>query len=456
MSNVPTELKKRKKAVSPNPYIMGGGKSVPFEKAIHSKTHIGALMSSRRKEVVIREGHLVPPNPYLMGGSSSHMGVDTMHMTLRARFKNSSLFSRLQECKEQMQKSDEESECLFQFKDGSSEFTWKLSRTGVKFYPYVLTGGDIVLMLSVREIGSCIPNIKVEFGSLTCQKGVWQEYQMLVYWLSIYGIEVEESLVSRIDLAADIFNMDFEESSSQITDKAKRICRSTRVTYHEERYSLTGFHVGKGDIQLRVYDKSQELLKPENGHKLDFFYDLWSLPVGTPVTRFEFQLRGGVLKEIFKYKNVKTVLEHIPNVWSYLTYDWCRLTAKPVDRENKNHQRSRISFIWSMVQYAGTSIIYTPTKRVRTNKPLANVTQLVKQLSGLALSIAASRGDSVITYEKLYHYCTEALHEGLSYQTTDMLEMYKKFRLKQSKFFSPMYEYVKPLVGCVNLQAVPF
>lgn len=409
-----------------------------------------------RKQLTKKQKETTAPNPYIMGAASSHMGVDTVHMTLRCRIKDSSLLVRLQESKEQLQQSDHGNETLFLFRDCKQEFAWNLQRQGVKFYPYVLRGGDLVLMLSNRDHDSSIPNVKLEMGSISSQRGAWDEYQLLVYWLSLYGLEVEESIVNRIDLAVDIFEMDFEESSQRIMDSSRRICRSTEVGYYESSYKMTGFNIGKGDLQLRVYNKSFELLKPHNGHKLEFFYDLWQLPIGTPVTRFEFQLRGNVLNEMFKEKNLRTVLENVPNAWQYLTTDWCRLTAFPVDRKNKNHKRSKTSFVWSMVQHAGTTFMHQPVKRVRTNKPLLNVTNLQKQLAGVAMLIAAASGEVYFDLERLFQHCQKALNEGLDYQVQNLVQLYKKYREKQAKVFSPLYTYEKPLSGCLNLMEVPF
>ena len=327
-------------------------------------------------------------------------GIDTLHLSYDAKIPGQ-ILSAIIDAKKEAQSSDFE-EVFFKF--GQTKlFSWVLGRTGIKYYPYVLTSGDVKLFLSSRRPGSTIPNMSLHVGSLTCQDNLSAFLHSLSVWFEHYNFVIISEKVSRIDLAADL-SCHIDETGISNTDKWIKIA-SKHSMFHSN-YNLTGLQVGKGDIVFRCYDKIREMSETRDEAKEKFFQERWgNIPF---CTRCEFQLRRGAVKSFFpKKSDLKTVQLFIPKVWEYLTSSWFRLMEKDVDRLNHNQSRGNVSLFWSCVQCAFSSVRKS-IKRNRT-RSIKNVSALISQAAGCMISVVAAMGVSVDSPQSILVSCFQSL-----------------------------------------------
>jgi hypothetical protein len=250
----------------------------------------------------------------------------------------------------------------------------------------------------------------------------WKRTMEFIGFHSIY------EKVSRIDICADVA---VNINQLDIFNDKKRICRSTNVDIKSQDYKKTGIVIAPGgEVHFRAYAKDREMIKKQATEKIEFFYDLWSLPVLTPVTRFEYQLRGDAIKEIFG-KDCNTIEEIIYSIgpaWEYLTIDWLRFTEHEFDRKNKNHSRAETSVFWKIIQ----DIPDTKFKAKRTKKVKhINVAALKKQMLGIMTSIIAAYGHCEEDFFGMLATARQMIDDGLP----DVLlaeNFFSKFRNKQA------------------------
>jgi len=309
---------------------------------------------------------------------------DTLDFTLKIRWKDGLLFTRLKDEKASLQKENKQ-EINVKFTE-SGLFSWNLRRYGNKLYGYVLTTGDISLCLSSRSHESRIPNAAFHIGSLSCHNNWENLFKMLGKWLKRLGGELLEIKPSRVDYCRDIVG-NIEETG--ITDINRVVTRANYSSIHTHRRKVTGVQFGKSTILFRAYDKLQEMKEKQDIEKaLRFYQEIWKIPLSTPVTRVEFQIRREALKEM-GIDTLKDLLRKKDDLWKYLTTEWFRHTEKPVDRENKNQRHSKISAFWEAVSEIKKRTI--DIVRDRTQK-FIHYKALMSQARGLLLNIVAATG----------------------------------------------------------------
>lgn len=201
---------------------------------------------------------------------------------------------------------------LFQVKGGGS-----------KLYRYTLADGCFHIQLSRRKSGSKVPVAYVQLRSqFITSVGVEQAVRQLRWVLSSMADLSGEPNVSRVDLFADY-------SSSHLLDSWTRdawISRAHYIGTHFVQGAPSGWSIGGGDLQARLYDKVLELRKSGK----DYLQVLWAAAGWTPdqpVYRLEFQFRNTVLKEL-GVRDFGSLLSGQGGLWRYATEDWLRL-ARP-------------------------------------------------------------------------------------------------------------------------------
>ncbi len=155
-----------------------------------------------------RVDSVLPPNPNIMGEANSHFDIssfgiefDKMVLNLSLDFSSFDLLDRIQVVKDHLQDTDFDKEsCL----NVDSVMSWNVQRTGVVRYPFVLKSGDITLLLSSRSSDSIIPSARLEIGSMSCQNGLSSVFDQIKYFLSLNGILIKSTSVSRLDLCLDV------------------------------------------------------------------------------------------------------------------------------------------------------------------------------------------------------------------------------------------------------------
>jgi hypothetical protein len=342
-----------------------------------------------------------------------NFGFDTVHINFWvdwSRSKRFDLFQALKEAKVAIQ-SGLEKEMPFHM--GRSEiFAFNLQRTGTRFQKYHLRTGDVSMYLDPRDYHSAQPNMVLQIGSLTSQQDVVVFVAQYINWINYVGGVVVKQDVTRADICADL---KASISDTNIFCMDRWITRANKHSFDGSNRENSGVTIGKGDILLRVYDKQKEMKEKKAFEKMCFFNDKWGTNFTDSVTRFEFQVRGKSLKEMFSNSTERPLFlieMNLAYIWSYLTKEWFRLSENPVDRENKNQAHSKIAAIWECVQQS-SGFQAPPITRNRKQRHI-NIPALKKQIAGCVLTVCAGVGHAVDDFFGMMATCTEVVHETVS------------------------------------------
>jgi hypothetical protein len=200
----------------------------------------------------------------------------------------------------------------------------------------------------------------------------------------IYDCEPEREQVSRVDLFADIpWSKRFQSGDvEKFTTRAK----SKAAFYDCGRVS--GFTIGKGEIQARIYDKTLEIRRSGK----DWLYDLWGKEKDSPdlqVWRVEFQLRREALRD-FRIETFEDLLASQQGLWNYCTSKWLSVRSSGSD----DAARRRLASFWGVAQTAEQRPDDDGVKLVRRERIRRGMTetQAAAQVVGAAKSHARYRG----------------------------------------------------------------
>lgn len=346
------------------------------------------ISPNRVSQVGSPRGHTRIPCPpqVVFSTASCTTGLDFLKVSLWLDWSSRDFLSDLHSRKRSVQETDD-IESPFRVPGGLS---FNLQRTGAGKYNYVLKSGDITLMFSNHKADAPFPNCRIEIGSVSCWEPGWEYiFYRLCSWLKIYGASIKQEKISEFHITADLLDVDFTETG--FDDRFQWITRSNKWKVEGEFDDSNYIAFGKGDMMLRVYDKTAEIKR--NGAKSAIFHSIWRKQINrTPehVTRIEYQMRRPVFKE-FQINTVADLRRNQNSVWQYCVSQWSRFCSDKVDRKNKNHQRSATAFIWSVVQALKfkKGRIY---KLVRKKVLLSNIDSLKKQAAGCLLSVCAALG----------------------------------------------------------------
>ena len=311
-------------------------------------------------------------------------GLDTVHLTF-ALILPDTVLNDLRAAKQAIQDGESDS-ALWKFGQ-TNLFSWSLSRTGIKLFPFFLSSGDLTLALSGRKADSRIPNAKLCIGSMSSNNNPGQLLDTIKKWFALHGIQVKRETVARADLFADYAE---EIGKLHLISQARMVTRAEKVAYYYSNRKLTGVQVGTSSIVLRMYDKIQEMADKRATAKQEFFASLWG-GQQTAITRVEFQVRRDALREFWPESlTFAELVEGLPSLWRYLTEDWFRHTARAVDRANNNQSRETTSEFWQQIQAA----FDLPAEKADRKKHLKvfNLQALTEQAGGIMATIAAGIG----------------------------------------------------------------
>lgn len=351
-------------------------------------------------------------------------GIDTIVICFKIDWRDTSIFEVLSVEKERIQRGTSDSEPVKLTQSGI--FSWNLSRSGTRFYPYLLKTGDLTLQLADRPGTSATPNCILRIGSVTCHSDLCSTVDRWKLWMEYLGGRVIEEKCSRIDLCCDVKGYIDQE---RMTDPSYYISRASKFAAYWSNWRVSGCQLGSGDIVLRVYDKQLEMREKKNSEKTVFFNDLWGTTVKDPVFRVEFQMRGEALKELFPNSlTLDEVLVMQGTVWEYLTTNWCRHTTEQVDRINRNQTRSENSVVWNLVSRVHDNPI--PPVRRKRNKHIS-IEHLTKMARGCLVTMAAAFGIHEDDHLGIVGTVKKILHDDLAdyLGTRDFLRKYRKKQL---------------------------
>jgi len=129
--------------------------------------------------------------------------------------------------------------------------------------------------------------------------------------------------LTRIDIAVD-----FQGWIPTTGEMENAVCKSSYRPIYPNVAAPESFYFGKGDVVIRVYDKTKEI---QVKNKL-WWHNVWQLcgyDPSLPVWRLEVQLRSETLKQL-SMRNTDTALENIYGLFCY-GLDWCSLRTPEGD-----------------------------------------------------------------------------------------------------------------------------
>ena len=351
---------------------------------------------------------------------------------------------------------DTEKDSIPVFKENG--FDWNLYRTGTTRYTFRIKSGDVTLMFSRRKASHDIPNCRLEIGSLSCwSPGFFAIYERAKTFLAVYGAKIVKERVSEAHLAADFIGTDIK--AVDLCDQSKWIAKARDFNPHHTisfdrgyrqpepepdelefnpHYTnrrFTGLDMGKGNLMLRIYDKVMELKRTRAAHKQQIFAEIWGVKHFDEhsVTRVEYQIRRPKLREFAdsEDKRIDTVADLAGALRSYLTTEWTRHTASPVNR-NHNQGKAKVSEFWQKVQ----AVVWTGVFGYVRTHPVKHkdIVMLRKQARGILMSVCASLEVEPDDIDKIVHLCKEVIEEDLHAYFEDEKAFIDKMITKRNDF----------------------
>lgn len=211
-----------------------------------------------------------------------------------------------------------------------------------------------------------------------------------------------DARVRRIDLATDWlgFPLDDLTPAAWVTPRNLSVKDMGTLACHSRGGVRTGWMLGRGDVALRVYDKSLEVMLASNaGDKRDEEHARWTAAGWDgreQVTRVEAQVRGGALDD-FDMRDPRVLLGNLDGLWAYLTRErtggrdatpWCRLI---IPGTSERRSRCTIDPRWRAVAAVTFDRLSAPLHREsrRTRPELARAASMVLNFTAHAAVGAA-------------------------------------------------------------------
>lgn len=241
-------------------------------------------------------------------------------------------------------------------------------------WPYVLRNDDLIIRLGTAEH---VPAMWVRLlAEGLASRGVDE------LWGKVREIERELGLFysncSRMDIA-----LDYQGHWFTFDEMLNVACHATFRPVYPNTLTPETYQFGKGDLVVRVYDKSREI--EANNH--EWWKAVWRLlpdydPV-SPVYRVEVQSRGPLLREL-GFTTVEELIEALPDVFAHgLT--WCSLK---VPGEDSNKARWPEDPRWTTLRTAFTP--GAPLKRVRPFRQLMSYDAAVRRFAHMLATVGAA------------------------------------------------------------------
>lgn len=278
---------------------------------------------------------------------------------------------------------------------------FNMSPKGTKGYEWVMENVDLSVCIAVEAQGGKVyPELYVTFRSAYLWRhGYLKAFATARGWLAEWA-ELGVEKVSRVDLCVDV-----ALALPKIDLKRELLClgrtrgahseeASIRVTKWTEGRRDTGYSIGRGDLLARIYAKEVEIFKT---HK-EWFEPLWKQngwDGSSPVSRFEFQFRRQMLKEL-QSGSFQDMVAQMRDLWRYATRKWLTVREGTSDR---NRSRWPLTDYWKTVQAAEVCFgMVTGISRVTQVQPEYEALML---LAGGALKTAIGLDLAVTNNEPL-------------------------------------------------------
>ncbi|MFC1899620.1 hypothetical protein ACFLXP_04755 [Chloroflexota bacterium] len=260
-------------------------------------------------------------------------------------------------------------------------------------YEYLLKNGDIELRIMPNARGgNPSPEIRVIFRSqYLWRMGEIPAYNKIIEFINEW-VFVEYCKVSRADLCVDmVMPLPEIHRMTQVVSLA----RSKDLYYggdFQRGQRETGYQFGRGDITCRLYDKVYEMSVKGNNHIIPIWMaNGWDGE--STVSRFEPQLRRGLLRQFDTNMDFATFQDSKPDIWSYVTEKYIRLIDPGSATRRENAETTPY---WK--DYQSCAELFGERRGVLPYKQLSpDWKPLIKQASGCLASawarLAADMGE---------------------------------------------------------------
>jgi hypothetical protein len=391
--------------------------------------------------IVAQSGLSSPLFPYLSS-------LDTLHVSCWIDWQLNEfgmLLDYLQDYRLRLQEGDfgHVEEIALPFEQGMS---FNLKRTGAGKYSYRLVSADVTILFSHHAPEAPTPNCRLEIGSLSCWSPGWKQiWEKFLTFIAFWKGNIVRQNIRRADFSADLLGCNFAETG--FFDSNRWICKgSKKINSIEQEYVPSYKSFGKGDMMMRCYDKTMDLLR--DSVKSDFFYKLWFDHTGYRpeyVTRVEFQVCRNVLKQ-FEVHTIDDLEQHLNSMWLYFTGSeddgWARFCGESIpfeDRKAKNYRPYKVDALWQFVRSVRFSAAL-PEKLVRIHKkkPYFDFAKARRRVAGAMIAVCAAWGVPVHDYSlqdnRSFAFVYDALMEFRGQQLEEYIRRYEVKRNEMYQF----------------------
>ncbi|MGO9592325.1 MAG: hypothetical protein ACLQFF_09230 [Steroidobacteraceae bacterium] len=249
-------------------------------------------------------------------------GVDSLYLSIPGTLRpgTQSLLERL---KEQAQSYDSEVRALAQYPN--RDWIFQVSDKGVRLFSFILTDSRYRIEIARPSVSLPLAHVQVSSAALAAY-GVAKCVADLMLFLGDIGDIQGDPVVSRADLFVDV------TTSCDLTrlEDEQWVTRAHSKARYSEQGHRSGYVIGRGgDISLRLYDKTLEILGSGKDHaKRQWNERGWDGV--SQVWRVEAQIRRNALHQ-FAIRTVEELIRRMRELWRYVVEKWCRLSVPNPD-----------------------------------------------------------------------------------------------------------------------------
>lgn len=368
------------------------------------------MKSLVKSAAISAHGSLALPQSGITWGSKLATGFDRLKVGFYIVWDSPLFLESLQDYK--LAAKEVNDTVLVSFSE-HGDLVFNMHATGRKGgFGFHLSRADVHLFFSTRK-DIKTPNLWVDIGSESCwSPGYYHVLEEIKNLVESKGGEIFKNTVSEVHLCADWVGLDIEEVP---IDQFKFwVTRANYFNAYQDHGGLqgvsisqdkgdcpaplTGVEFGRGDIMLRIYNKTAEL--KHSPAKQGVFASVWGTANydDKPVTRVEYQLRRPVLAQM-NVNSLSDLEEKKNSVWRYCTEDWTSLRCEEIDRSNRHQNRAAIHPWWQEVMQANITLHCEPVKREypRACKDISTLMDMVGGCLLSACTILDSKSDDLNT-----------------------------------------------------------
>lgn len=189
--------------------------------------------------------------------------------------------------------------------------------------------------------------------------------------------------VSRIDVCADL--QGWVPTQTEMLGMA---CPASYRAIHLSGQQPQTFQYGKGEVLVRVYDKTAELDHSGKTWMPEVWRECEGYDSSLPVMRVEAQLRSKAVKEL-GHRTATQAIAHAGEILDWTLREWCQLR---VPNGDKKVTRWPEHPVWT--QLRASTVSDGTCQRARTKSELMPLQDAAKRLIGLVALSAAHYGDT--------------------------------------------------------------